>query len=62
MRKVSIKTVDGNRFDYVRSADESYLTETEDGEWISVTDKDSATIRLFLKRNVVSITVKAVED
>lgn len=32
MRKVSIKTVDGNRFDYVRSADESYLTETEDGE------------------------------
>lgn len=62
MRKVSIKTVDGDRFDYVSSADESYLTETEDGEWISVTDKESSTIRLFLKKNVVSITVKAVEE
>ena len=62
MRKVCIKTVDGNRFEYTRPDGEGYLTETKDGEWISVTDKDSSTIRLFLKRNVVSITVKAVED
>lgn len=62
MRKVSIKTVDGNRFEYTRPEGEKYLVETEDGEWISVTDAASATIRLFLKKNVVCITVKEVED
>lgn len=62
MRKVSIKTVDGGRFDYTRPDNEGYLTETKDGEWISVTDRETATIRLFLKANVVSVTVKAIED
>lgn len=62
MRKVSIKTVDGGRFDYTRPDDEGYLTETKDGEWISVSDPKTATVRLFLKRNVVSVTVKAIED
>ena len=57
MKHISIKTVDGNRYDFMKADNEESYS-FEDGV-ISVTEGNE--IRLFILNNIASITIK-VED
>ena len=59
--KYSIKTTDGNRFEFERDANEAgYIYVHEHGmDWLAVYEK--STIRYFHVKNIVSIT-KRNED
>jgi len=61
-KKISIKTVDGNRFDHIVN-DENKATIIEHQyleKWISFVD--GSTRKLFYIPNIVSITETEVED
>lgn len=61
MKKISIKTVDGNRYDFVR--DESnwpFNTGNIHQDWIQI-DEDGVK-RLFFRQNIVSITIKDIDN
>ena len=59
MKKISIKTVDGNRFDFTHDGpDQPY--KIENNHWIVV--KLDGVTRWFLIDNIVSITEKEVDD
>ena len=60
MMKYSIKTVDGNRYDYHRE-DGAPMFDNEDEEWITVNTRDG-TSRMFLRRNVVSVTARKEDN
>lgn len=61
MKKVSIKTVDGNRYDYLCDQDNFTESAGDDvGEWFSVI-RDGVT-RLFFKKNIVSITIRDADN
>lgn len=59
MKKISIKTVDGNRYDYLNGTVKTW--ETPDG-WLCVKEKDSNTIKQFYIQNIVCITEKEIDD
>ena len=55
VKQISIKTVDGNRYDYKESAVMSWSSE----DWLEI--KEGNTKILFFMRNIVSITEVNVE-
>ena len=60
-KQISIKTVDGNRYDFVR--DESncpFVKYSLDQDWIKI--EDGGTVRKFFRNNIVSITIKELTD
>lgn len=60
-KQISIKTVDGNRYDFVR--DESnwpFVKYSLDQDWIKI--EDGSTVRKFFRNNIVSITIKELTD
>ena len=54
MIKYSIKTVDGNRYDFTRPDGEQLAIDSA-SEWLIVNSRDGVT-RMFLRKNIVSIT------
>lgn len=50
----SIKTVDGNRYDYHRENGKSPF-DNEDEDWVYIIAKDG-TCRMFLRKNIVCVT------
>ena len=60
----SIKTVDGNRYDFIFITDNinSLLIDLHiaDSDWIKIQDR--SVTRLFYKPNIVCITIKEAED
>lgn len=58
MKKCSIKTVDGNRYDFIREKNESLFV--TDRDWIVIQDNNIT--RMFLRENIVSVTIKVEEE
>ena len=58
----SIKTVDGNRYDFITDNIHSLLIELHiaDNDWLKIQDRSVA--RMFYKPNIVCITIKEAED
>lgn len=58
MKTISIKTADGNRYDYqdIELSDQLQNDTLLTSEWIII--KDSGVTRMFYKPNVVCITIK----
>jgi len=60
MMTYSIKTVDGNRYDYHREDGEPSF-DMEDEDWAVIIDKHG-TRRMFLRRNIVSVTARKEDN
>ena len=58
--KVSIKTVDGNRFDYIRSVKDKIFDEDSNDIW-GIVRADGMT-RMFFMKNIVMVTIRTEED
>lgn len=58
----SIKTVDGNRYDFIADNIHSRPIELQitDSDWLKIQDR--SVTRLFYKPNIVCITIKEAED
>ena len=58
----SIKTVDGNRYDFITDNTSSLLIDLHiaDSDWVKI--RDRSVTRLFYKPNIVCITIKEAED
>ena len=54
-KKISIKTVDGNRYE----CDSKNIESWDDNGWMRV--RDGSTIRAFYIKNIVSVTEKEAE-
>lgn len=59
MKKISIKTVDGGRFDFIRENDEMEFSQIDE-EAIKVREGNREII--FFRRNIVSIVKRFEED
>ena len=61
MRKISIKTVDGNRYDFVKDVEDwPFKMDTLSLDWIKI--EDNGVVRMFFRSNIVTITVKEIGD
>ena len=60
MMNYSIKTVDGNRYEYYRQ-DGAPAFDKEDEDWLEIIDKHG-TRRMFLRRNIVSVTARREDN
>jgi len=60
MIKYSIKTVDGNRYDFSRPDGEPLECDST-SDWVVVKSKDGVT-RMFLRRNIVSVTARKEDN
>ena len=58
-RKISIKTIDGGRFDFTRNGTEPVF-DGKDGTW-GIINQDGVK-RMFMLKNIVSITDKETEN
>ena len=58
--KVSIKTVDGNRFDYIRFVEDRIFDEDSNDIW-GIVRTDGMT-RMFFMKNIVMVTIRTEED
>ena len=61
MKKISIKTVDGNRYEYIMGGEclaEALIELTKD--WLEI--EDDGITRMFFRPNIVTITIKDAED
>ncbi|MBR3584472.1 MAG: hypothetical protein IKO00_00455 [Oscillospiraceae bacterium] len=58
----SIKTVDGNRYDFITDNIRSLLIELHiaGSDWLKIQDR--SVTRLFYKPNIVCITIKEADD
>lgn len=59
MKHISIKTVDGGRYEYTRD-DVAKPFDDEGDEWFEI--KSGAVRRRFYTKNIVSITIKNIEE
>ena len=59
MEELSIKTVDGNRYDFLVGEKNQIPMETV-GDWVTM--KQNGITRMFYKPNIVCITIKEADD
>lgn len=60
LKKISIKTADGNRYDFVRP-EENFPFKCGDlnKDWIKI--EDEGITRMFYRQNIISIIIEDVE-
>ena len=60
LKKISIKTADGNRYDFIRSEyNFPFRFEDLNKDWIKV--EEEGITRMFYRQNIISIMIEDVE-
>lgn len=60
MVRYTIRTVDGNRYEFERADDERSPVDDPDADWIRVSDWP--VVRMFYKKNIVSVQEEYIEE